>query len=233
MVFASPIFLFAFLPVTLGLYYLSGKRNTVLLLFSLLFYAWGEPVYLFLMLFSIAANWFLALQIEKHRRKALLAAAVALNLGFLAVFKYADLFLSAVNGIFRTDLPLKQISLPLGISFYTFQILSYVADVWHKEVKAERNILTLGTYICMFPQLIAGPIVRYSRIREDLEGKRKVSLSDAAEGARRFCIGLGKKVLLANMVSPCADLAFDLGGRSAEPRRRVGRRALLCPADLF
>ena len=212
MVFASPVFLFAFLPLTLGIYYLSGKRNIVLLTASLFFYAWGEPVYLLLMLFSILANWGLALVIEKRRKKTLLVLAVVLNLGMLAVFKYTDLFISCFNGLFRTNLPLRHIALPLGISFYTFQILSYVIDVWRKEVPAEKSLLNLGTYISMFPQLIAGPIVRYSDIRGTLAAKRRIPLSEISESARRFCLGLGKKVLIANLVSQCANLTFDFGG---------------------
>ena len=212
MVFASPVFLFAFLPLTLGLYYLSGKHNIVLLAASLFFYAWGEPVYLFLMLFSILVNWLLARAIQKRRRKALLVAAVVLNLGMLAVFKYTDFFISCLNGVFRTGLPLRHIALPLGISFYTFQILSYVVDVWRGDVPAENSLLNLGTYISMFPQLIAGPIVRYSDIRQSLSGKKHIPLSQVGEGARRFCLGLGKKVLLANLVSQCANLTFDFGG---------------------
>ena len=212
MVFASPVFLFAFLPLMLGVYYLSGKRNIVLLAASLLFYAWGEPVYLFLMLFNIGVNWRLALSIRKHRRKAYLVTAVALNLGLLVVFKYANMLVSGFSSLFHVHLPLRHIALPLGISFYTFQILSYVVDVWRGTVPAEANVLDLGTYISMFPQLIAGPIVRYGDIRESLAARRKIPLSDIGEGARRFCLGLGKKVLLANVVSQCANLAFDLGG---------------------
>ena len=212
MVFASPVFLFIFLPAVLAAYYLSGKRNIVLLLSSLFFYAWGEPVYLLLMLFSIAVNWFLALKIGRSRRKCFLVSAVVLNLALLAVFKYADMFLSCFNGLFRANLPLGRIALPLGISFYTFQILSYDIDVWRGDIPAEKSLLTLGTYISMFPQLIAGPIVRYSDIRGALAGEKRITLSAAAEGARRFCLGLGKKVIIANVVSQCADLAFDLGG---------------------
>ena len=212
MVFASPIFLFAFLPVTLCVYYLFGKRNIVLLAASLIFYAWGEPAYLLLMVLSILVNWLLALWIRKCRRKVLLVAAVVLNLGMLVVFKYADMLVSLLNSILPIALPMPRIALPLGISFYTFQVLSYVIDVWRGEIPAERNLLRLGTYISMFPQLIAGPIVRYSEIRETLSGPKRISLSDVGEGARRFCVGLGKKVLIANIVAQSADLAFDLGG---------------------
>ena len=212
MVFASPIFLFAFLPVTLSIYYLTGKRNIVLLAASLLFYAWGEPAYLLLMVLSILVNWGFALWIGKSRSKAILAAAVILNLGMLVVFKYADMLVSLLNNVFPIALPQPHIALPLGISFYTFQVLSYVIDVWRGDIPAERNLLRLGTYISMFPQLIAGPIVRYSEIRERLLGPKEISLSDVGEGARRFCVGLGKKVLLANIVAQSANLAFDLGG---------------------
>ena len=212
MVFASPIFLFAFLPAALAVYYLVRPRNWALLLASLIFYAWGEPVYLALMLFGIGANWLIALGIEKRRRRWLLVLAIALDLGMLAVFKYADMLISAVNWLFRANLPLSHIALPLGISFYTFQILSYVIDVWRGDVKAERSPVVFGTYVSMFPQLIAGPIVRYRDVAERLREDRRMELSEIGLGARRFCLGLGKKVLLANMVSRCADTAFSLGG---------------------
>ena len=192
MLFSSLEFLGLFLPVTLFVYFLVPRRwrNLVLFLFSLLFYGWGEPVYVFLMLFTIAADFFLGLLVAKTHSRAHLALAVILNLALLAFFKYYDLFASLVG------LPTLGIPLPVGISFYTFQALSYVVDVYRGS-SAQRSFVDFGTYITMFPQLIAGPIVRYDDIADELR-ERRFSSERAAHGILRFVAGLSKKVLLAN-----------------------------------
>ena len=214
MVFASPIFLFAFLPLALAVYYLVRPRTAALLLLSLAFYAWGEPIYLLLMLFGIGVNWALGLALGKWHKKGLLALALTLDLGMLAVFKYADLIIGSANWLLRTNLPLARLALPLGISFYTFQMMSYIVDVWRGDAAAEKNPVIFGAYVSMFPQLIAGPIVRYPQVSRTLKEQKPLEVSRLGEGARRFCIGLGKKVLIANLVSECADMAFELGGAS-------------------
>lgn len=215
MVFASPVFLFIFMPVTLVLYWLAPQRfrNALLLLASLLFYAWGEPVYVLLMLFSIVLNYLLSHAIENRRSRGLMFIAVGLNLGMLAVFKYANFIITSLNAAFRLNLPGAVLSLPVGISFYTFQILSYVIDVWRGNVPAQESIVKFGAYVTMFPQLIAGPIVRYADVAEQLEN-RSLSAENMAAGARRFCLGLAKKVMIANFMAEIADLAFELPASS-------------------
>ncbi len=215
MVFASPIFLFLFMPLTLLLYWAAPKKvkNALLLVMSLLFYAWGEPVYVLLMLFSIAANFYLAKAMDKRRgtgaHRGLMIAATVLDLGMLGVFKYADFAISSLNSALRLDLPGAGLALPVGISFYTFQILSYVIDVYRGIVPVQKSIVSFGAYVTMFPQLIAGPIVRYSDIAAQLE-ERKLSITNMAAGVRRFCVGLAKKVLIANLVAEQADAIFAL-----------------------
>lgn len=205
MVFSSVVFLFAFLPLFLAVYFLMPTRsakNVVLLLFSLLFYAWGEPVYVFLMIGSILVNWCFAFALGKAsgKRSRILCLVVALvaNIGVLGLFKY-ETFLSyninrALGEEFLIDL---QLALPIGISFFTLQAMSYVIDVYRGKVAAQRNVLYLGMYIAMFPQLVAGPIVRYSQIEREIDD-RTVTLAKFAQGLRLFIIGLAKKVLLAN-----------------------------------
>ena len=189
MVFSSVIFLFRFLPLFFICYYVAPKRmrNLILFLGSLIFYAWGEPVYVVLMLFSTVSDYIHGLLIERFRGKpastGFLVSSILINLGMLGFFKYSGL-----------GLPL-----PVGISFYTFQTMSYSIDVYRGEVKAQRNLLDFGVYVTMFPQLIAGPIVKYRTTEKELHA-RQVSLTDLAEGARRFVIGLGKKVLFANNI---------------------------------
>ena len=215
MVFASPIFLFAFMPLAVGLCMLARwtkrpwVRNGLLLLFSLAFYAWGEPTYVFLMLGAILANYLLAFRVRESR--LVFVCAVALDLGMLAVFKYLDLLISAANGLFRLNLPGAHLALPIGISFYTFQILSYVIDVRRGDVPPARNLVDFAAYVSMFPQLIAGPIVRYVDVAADLR-RLNGDISTAAAGARRFCMGLAKKVLLANTLASAADTAFGMTG---------------------
>ena len=205
MLFSSIPFLFYFLPCVFVLYFLVPMRwkNTVLLLASLFFYAWGEPKFVVFMLASIVQGYVLARLVEKYRAdrgraKLILTLSLVFSLGLLGYCKYADFFLSGFNALTGLHIPLLRVALPIGISFYTFQILSYVVDVYHGDVKAQRNFIDLAAYVAMFPQLIAGPIVRYSDIASQLE-HRTHSLADVAAGARRFVLGLGKKVLLANV----------------------------------
>ena len=219
MVFSSPVFLFLFLPVVLaGYFVLPGRlRNLWLLGTSLVFYAWGEPRFVLVMLASIVANYVLALWIARAdgagRRKALLALAVAANIGLLVVFKYADFLVGNVNtlvgvlGIAPFSLP--GIALPIGISFFTFQALSYVIDVYRREVPVQRNPFDLGLYIALFPQLIAGPIVRYHDVARQIV-ERVVTRAGFAYGVERFVLGLGKKVLVANTLAVQADLIFSI-----------------------
>ena len=207
MVFSSLLFLYAFLPVCLLLYFLvpglKGK-NIVLLCASLVFYAWGEPVYVFLMLAVAALNWGFGLLLEKKRSKGLLALCVALNLASLVVFKYAGFLVENCNALFGTAFRVPQISLPIGISFYTFQALSYSVDVYRKDVGAQRSYWKFLLYVSMFPQLIAGPIVRYVDVAAQIES-RESDPENVFRGVTRFCVGLGKKVLLADHVGQVAD----------------------------
>ena len=206
MLFSSIPFLYYFLPLVLAVYFLTPRagKNAVLFLSSLLFYAWGEPRFCIFMLLSIAQGYVFGRLIEKHaqnkkRSKLFLTASVALSLALLAYCKYADFFLSSVNAVTGLSFKLLHVTLPIGISFYTFQILSYVVDVYRGEVPAQKSFLKLGTYIAMFPQLIAGPIVRYADIAPQLDSSQ-TTLEDVSSGACRFVIGLSKKVLLANVL---------------------------------
>ena len=205
MLFSSLPFLYYFLPAVLLLYFAAPRRlkNTVLLAGSLVFYAWGEPRFVLVMLAEILLGYLFGRCIEKRRGTArgrlLLILALTLDLGALGYFKYADFFLRSVNAVTGLSLPLLQITLPIGISFYTFQIISYLVDVWRGTVPAQKNLVDLAAYVAMFPQLIAGPIVRYSEIAQQLR-ERRHTLEDAALGARRFVLGLSKKVLIANVL---------------------------------
>jgi alginate O-acetyltransferase complex protein AlgI len=205
MVFSSLEFLFLFLPVVLALYFAVPMRfkNLLLLAGSLFFYAWGEPVYVVLMVVSIVVNYFLALAIERRRgapgARVAVVASIVISLGFLAFFKYADFVVGTLNGILGLQIPDLDLPLPIGISFYTFQILSYTVDVYRGNVEAQRHFITLAMYISLFPQLIAGPIVRYRTIVEDLRD-RSHTVEAFAEGAQRFTIGLAKKVIVANNI---------------------------------
>ena len=218
MVFTSCTFLFAFLPAALlGCHMLRPSlRTPFLFLMSLLFYAWGRPSYLVLLLSSIAGNYLLALLTGALREKSpraariLLWAAVALNLLLLGTFKYLDFFLSSLNRMLPgAELPLFGIVLPIGISFYTFQGLSYVIDVYRGDAPAEKDPISLGLYISMFPQLVAGPIVRYTDIRKEIS-ERSLSFPDTAEGIRRFILGFSKKLLLADTLGLTADRIFAM-----------------------
>lgn len=204
MVFSSSVFLIVFLPITLLAYFIVPARfikarNSVLLAASLVFYGWGEPKYILIMIFSIVFNYVCGLAAGKNRSKAVLVLCVVGNLALLGYFKYTDFVLETVNRLAEAGLALPGIALPIGISFYTFQTMSYVIDVYRGKVEAQRDIITFGTYVTLFPQLIAGPIVRYSDVAVMLVG-RKTNLEQIAEGVRRFIIGFGKKVLLANQI---------------------------------
>lgn len=220
MLFSSITFLYWFLPALLLLYFLvkpvKGK-NLVLLLGSLLFYFWGEPKYTLLLLFSILSGYVHGLLIHRWRGTAkskwALVSSIVVSLGLLGVFKYADFFLSTLNGVFRADIPLLKLALPIGISFYTFQLLSYTIDLYRGQTKLQRNPLTLATYVALFPQLIAGPIVRYSTVAAELE-HREHTLEGFASGAFRFAVGLGKKVLLANTLGELCSIFKASGERT-------------------
>lgn len=205
MVFSSIVFLFVFLPLVLALYYvIPGLRwkNLILLAASIVFYAWGEPVYIVLMLLSILFNFVMGLELDRlrqdaGRRRLNLAFTVAVNLCILGFFKYYGFLLGSVNAVLPVDIPYRELALPIGISFYTFQTLSYIFDLYKGEIRVQKNILDFALYITMFPQLIAGPIVRYIDIQEQLK-ERVISWHKAALGAEYFIKGLAKKVLLAN-----------------------------------
>lgn len=217
MVFSDLFFLFVFIPAFAVLYLLAsllkgnGLKNAVLVLFSLIFYAWGEPVYVSLMIACSLLNYLFGLGIagSEKKRKAFLVLGVAANLGILATFKYLGFIVSQLN-LFGLDIAEPHILLPIGISFYVFQSISYLADVYKKESQPQKNYFRLLLYISMFPQLIAGPIVRYSTVAEEIDS-RKVSIDDISEGIFRFIIGLGKKVIIANQISEVAN-TFLAGG---------------------
>lgn len=219
MLFPSIPFLYYFLPAVILVYFIAPKalKNTVLLIFSLIFYAWGEPKYIFLMIATVMVNYILGILIERYRGKALskvfVTLSVAATLAVLGYFKYADFIIknfSAVTGISVSAL---NIALPIGISFYTFQILSYTIDVYRGSVKAQKNPISLGAYIALFPQLIAGPIVRYSDIEKQLVS-RKHSFEKISVGIRRFVLGLSKKVIFANTLGELCE-AFMLSSEKS------------------
>ncbi|RDC49392.1 MBOAT family protein, partial [Acinetobacter sp. RIT592] len=206
MVFSSIVFLFTFLPITLILYYISPRKmkNIVLLLISLIFYAWGEPVYVFLMMFTTVFDYLIGLLINKYRRnkiksKRIFIFAVLVNLGILGFFKYYGFVIENINSVFSLNIGYNQLPLPIGISFYTFQTLSYVIDVYLDKVKVQKSLISFGLYVTMFPQLVAGPIVRYTDIDYQLK-HRTHSMNKFGEGVDRFIQGLSKKVLLANNI---------------------------------
>lgn len=211
MVFSSTIFLFFFLPIVLGIYYLvpSKFKNTILLISSLIFYAWGEPVYILLMCFSSFVDYLngrvLAKNDNEKSRKRYLTLAIIINLSLLGFFKYSDFLINIFNGVFGANIPLLNIGLPIGISFYTFQTMSYSIDVYRKSVEVETNYFRYLTYVSLFPQLVAGPIVRYSTIAEEIK-ERKVIFEEIVEGFLRFLRGLFKKVLIANNIGRMYEL---------------------------
>lgn len=230
MLFSSTTFLFIFLPVVLAVYFICPRRfrNLILLIGSLLFYAWGEPRYILVMLATILVNYILALVCASCKEKgkdtgakAAVIGSVVFSIGMLAFFKYSNFFLSNLNGSLGKaagfSIPLLNIALPLGISFYTFQTLSYTIDVYRGIVKPQKNILNLAAYVCLFPQLIAGPIVRYQTVAGELEERRE-SFAAFGSGVRRFVTGLGKKVLLANT----AGSIFHMIGGMGDSQLTVG-----------
>jgi len=218
MVFSSTIFLCVYLPLVLLGYYICPKkgRNLFLLIVSLVFYAWGEPKYVFLMIFSILVNYIFGRLMDKNRgrkkrMKLMLVLSVVIDLGLLSVFKYTDFIITNVNAIFGSSFDLLNIALPIGISFYTFQAMSYTIDVYRDDVRVQKNLIDFGMYITMFPQLIAGPIVRYADVQDQL-ADRSVTTADFSEGVMRFVVGLGKKVLLANQMGAVWSEIYALGG---------------------
>lgn len=208
MVFSSAIFLFLFLPIVFILYYILPKklRNTIMFLASLLFYAWGEPIYIFIMLFSTVFDYENGRLIEKFRKqekekicKVILILSIVVNLGLLMFFKYTDFFVGNINGLFGLSIDSLGLALPIGISFYTFQTLSYTIDVYRGVVQTQQNMINFGMYVSMFPQLIAGPIVRYSDIKNQVDS-RDENVEEIADGIRRFIMGLAKKIIIANQI---------------------------------
>lgn len=216
MIFSSTVFLFLYLPfVLIGslLCKLSNRcANWFLLIMSLLFYAWGEPQNVFLMIFSIVVNYVLALVIMNKREKKYLVLAIIINVSVLFWFKYLDFCIDIVNSLFTLEISPVGVTLPIGISFYTFQALSYLVDVYRGEVTAEKNIINVGLYISFFPQLVAGPIVKYYDINKEIK-TRNVCIDDMTYGIERFICGLSKKILLANNLAVIADKAFSLNAQ--------------------
>jgi Predicted membrane protein involved in D-alanine export len=221
MVFSSAAFLFAFFPIYLAVaaFVRNIKAcNVLLVIMSLLFYAWGEPVCILLMLFSIAVNYFIALPAGKYAetdcvgKRVLLSLSVIFNITMLALFKYAGFLVGAVNSLFRLSLPIPQIPLPVGISFFTFQTMSYVIDAYRGKCSVQRHFGRFMLYVSFFPQLIAGPIVKYRDIEKQLTD-RKVTPSGMADGIRRFILGLSKKLLVANALGATVDGIFAVGAK--------------------
>ena len=212
MLFSSLTFLFYFLPLTVILYYILPFRfwrNLILLAASLLFYSWGEPKMVFLMVIEVMLTYLLTLFMDRMKKgnRWVFIIAVTLNVMVLLCYKYTNFFVTVINDVFHKELELLDVSLPVGISFYTFQLISYIADVYQDKSKVQKNPLNLLLYVSMFPQLIAGPIVRYQSIEEEITG-RKESVEKFSNGLRRFILGLGKKVLLANSLAVVSDYVF-------------------------
>lgn len=208
MVFSSILFLFYFLPIVLIVYFLSPRKykNTVLFLSSLIFYSWGEPKYIWIMIFSTILDYTCGRFVDFYNKrgqidksKLWLLVSILGNLGLLGFFKYSDFIIANLNNLFHLGIPLLNITLPIGISFYTFQTMSYTIDVYRGDTKVQNNIISFGTYVTLFPQLIAGPIVRYQTVAEEIDN-RVESYELFSEGIKRFILGLGKKVLLANSI---------------------------------
>ena len=213
MVFSSTMFLFLFLPITLIIYYnpwIHGRkfRNYFLLLASLFFYAWGEPIFVFLMILSVWIGWYLGLKIEKQRnpflKKRILICGIVFHLSLLFIFKYLTFSMEQLGLLLNVDFSSVSIALPIGISFFTFQLLSYLFDIYYGKANAQENVLSVGLYISLFPQLIAGPIVRYDLIENQIYNRTE-NMIDFTDGMMRFIYGFGKKVLIANYVAQIAD----------------------------
>lgn len=219
MVFSSEVFLFVFLPSVLVIYYALLRKtkkikNIFLLAASLFFYAWGEPVYVFLMIGTILLNWLFGILVDRLRDnriavRVILTLMVIADVGILGWFKYSVFTILQINRFLHTEIPVPAVALPIGISFFTFQAMSYVIDVYRGDGKVQKNPLQVGLYVSFFPQLIAGPIVRYETIAEQMEN-RVENFEDFSAGVTRFCIGLGKKVIIANNMAVIADYVFDL-----------------------
>ena len=209
MLFTSISFLYYFLPALIIIYFITPKKykNIILLISSLLFYFYGEPKYVFLMIAEIIIAYIGAILIDKYKNqsKNILITTLFIHVFLLIIFKYTDFIIQTINDISNSNIKLLNIALPIGISFYTFQIISYEIDVYKKRVNVQKNLLKLATYIFMFPQLIAGPIVRYSDIEKELE-IRKHSFNDFSYGVERFMIGLFKKVLIANTLGELSNI---------------------------
>ena len=201
MLFTSISFLYYFLPIILIAYFLvpTKFKNLVLFIFSCIFYLYGEPKYILLMLFEILVAYIGGILIEKYKEKNIFIISIMIPIFLLIFFKYTDFFITNINNVFKANIPLLNIALPIGISFYTFQLISYLIDVYRGTVKAQKNFILLGTYISLFPQLIAGPIVRYETIEKELTS-RKHNFELFANGTKRFVIGLSKKILIANIL---------------------------------
>ena len=204
MVFSSLAFIFVFLPIVLLFYYISPYKykNIILLIFSIIFYTLGEPRYIFLIIVSMIINYILSILIYKNRRniekkKLILFTIILINITVLVFFKYYSFLIENINIIFNINLKIREISLPLGISFYTFQLISYIVDVYRGKVVPQRNIIKFSLYVLMFPQLVAGPIVKYSDIEREIED-RKITINIFGQGVERFILGLAKKVIIAN-----------------------------------
>ena len=216
MVFSNLIFLFVFLPVVLLVYFLVPKvlKNFILLIVSLFFYAWGEPVYVFLMIFSIVLNYIFGLLIDQSKdrlqlKKTYLVISVILNLAILGYYKYSMFLIDNINSLFGTNIHMDPLPLPIGISFFTFQAMSYVIDVYRKDSEVQRNVFDLALYISLFPQLVAGPIVRYNTIADEIKN-RVHNMELFSDGVRQFIIGLAKKVIIANPLGALADTIFAM-----------------------
>lgn len=234
MVFSSLHFLYLFLPLCVLLYFLMPSlkaKNAVLLVFSLVFYAWGEPVYVLLMLGVAAANWAFGLLMERISKKAVLIAALVFDLGCLAIFKYAGFLTENLNALTGMQLPVPQIALPIGISFYTFQILSYVVDVYRGNVRVQASYPRFLLYVSLFPQLIAGPIVRYADVEKELADRRSEP-QEIFYGMTRFCMGLAKKVLLADYAGKAAAQLLD-GNLAAQSTLGVWFGVLLYTFEIY
>ena len=219
MVFSNVVFLFLFLPVVILVYYLlRGRvRNYWLLLVSLVFYAWSKPEFLLILLGSICINYAGGLLVSCFKkqsvRRLFLILAVMLNLGLLFYFKYFNFTMGVINRLFHADIAFAEVVLPIGISFFTFQGLSYVVDVYWNNVPPQKNLFKLGMYISLFPQLVAGPIVRYKDVAQEIDN-RSVNLTDFAEGTRRFILGLFKKIIIADTLAVTVNSIFDSGSTS-------------------
>lgn len=215
MIFSSLVFLFVFLPLIIFLYYISKDKykNYLLLIASLFFYAWGEPIYVVIMLISIMANFIFGKKVyienDSRKRDIWLTISIIFNISMLGFFKYTGFFIDNINGLFGSNIKRWDISLPLGISFFTFQAMSYVIDVYRNDAKVQKSFLNLALYISLFPQLVAGPIVRYQTIADQIE-HREHNLQKFENGVTRFIIGLSKKVILSNSLGMLADTIFNM-----------------------